>query len=47
MLVDFTEVKKYFNSVLDELDHKYLNELPAFRDLFALRREYCGFVYKN
>ncbi len=33
MLVDFTDVKKAFNAVLDTLDHTYLNDLPAFRDL--------------
>lgn len=31
MLVDFSEVKKHVNAVLDELDHQYLNDLDAFR----------------
>lgn len=30
MLVDFTDVKRVFNRVLAELDHKYLNELALF-----------------
>ncbi len=33
MLVDFTDVKKAFHAVLETLDHTYLNDLPAFRDL--------------
>ena len=33
MLVDFTDIKKAFNAVLDTLDHTYLNDLPAFHDL--------------
>jgi len=33
MLVDFTDVKKVFNGVLETLDHKYLNDLPAFTEL--------------
>ncbi len=33
MLVDFTDIKKAFNAVLKMLDHAYLNDLPAFRDL--------------
>ena len=33
MLVDFGDIKKVFHAVLDTLDHTYLNDLPAFRDL--------------
>ena len=33
MLVDFTDVKRVFHRVLETLDHKYLNDLPAFKDL--------------
>lgn len=31
MLVDFKEVKKTVNEILDTMDHQYLNELPAFQ----------------
>lgn len=31
MVVDFGELKKMTNSILDELDHNYLNDLPAFK----------------
>lgn len=30
MLVDFKVLKSALNEVLDELDHRYLNELPIF-----------------
>ena len=30
MLVDFKILKSELNNVLDELDHRYLNELPIF-----------------
>ena len=33
MLVDFCDIKKAFDMVLDTLDHKYLNDLPAFAEL--------------
>jgi 6-pyruvoyltetrahydropterin/6-carboxytetrahydropterin synthase len=33
MIIDFDELKKVINSVLEEYDHKYLNELPDFRRL--------------
>ena len=30
LLIDFRLVKKWLNEVLDELDHKYLNEISSF-----------------
>ncbi len=30
MLVDFAELKAVFNGILDELDHRNLNEIPPF-----------------
>lgn len=32
MLVDFKDLKEEVNRVMDELDHHYLNELPAFSE---------------
>ncbi len=32
LLMDFGVVKARVNEVLEEIDHKYLNELPAFKD---------------
>ena len=32
LAVDFKELKEATTAVLDELDHTYLNELPAFRE---------------
>jgi 6-pyruvoyltetrahydropterin/6-carboxytetrahydropterin synthase len=32
MVVDFREVKSTTNSLLEELDHRYLNDLPAFAE---------------
>jgi 6-pyruvoyltetrahydropterin/6-carboxytetrahydropterin synthase len=32
LLMDFGQVKARTRELLEELDHKYLNELPAFRD---------------
>ena len=33
MLIDFKILKAALNAVLDEFDHQYLNELPAFETL--------------
>jgi 6-pyruvoyltetrahydropterin/6-carboxytetrahydropterin synthase len=32
LLLDFRLLKKWTNELLEELDHKYLNELPFFKD---------------
>ena len=31
MVIDFKELKEMVDKVLEELDHKFLNELPSFR----------------
>lgn len=33
VLVDFGELKRYLSDVMDTLDHKFLNEIDAFRDI--------------
>lgn len=32
LLIDFRDLKKWINEILDHLDHKYLNEIGAFKD---------------
>ena len=31
VLIDFGELKQYIGEIMNELDHKYLNELPMFQ----------------
>jgi len=33
LLIDFRDLKKWINEILDHLDHKYLNEVEAFKDM--------------
>ena len=47
MLVDFGDVKKYFNEVLDTIDHTYLNDLPAFKDISPSAENIAAYVYRN
>lgn len=47
MLVDFTDVKKVFHAVLDTIDHTYLNELPAFRDLSPSAENIAAYIYRE
>jgi 6-pyruvoyltetrahydropterin/6-carboxytetrahydropterin synthase len=47
MLVDFTDVKRVFNSVLDTLDHKYLNDLPAFKELSPSAENIAAHIFRE
>jgi len=45
MLVDFTDVKREFNVVLEQLDHTYLNDLPAFKDLSPSAENIARYIF--
>jgi 6-pyruvoyltetrahydropterin/6-carboxytetrahydropterin synthase len=47
MLVDFGDIKKALYAVLDTLDHKYLNDLPAFRDLSPSAENIAAHIYRE
>jgi len=47
MLVDFTEIKKAFHAVLDTLDHTYLNDLPAFRNLSPSAENIAAHIFQE
>lgn len=45
MLVDFGQIKKALNAILDQLDHKYLNDLPAFRETSPSAENIAAYIY--
>jgi len=45
MLVDFVDIKRVFNVVLDSLDHKYLNDLPGFAGISPSAENIARYVY--
>ena len=48
MLVDFKEVKKAANVILDRMDHQYLNELPHFQNGYNPTAEHIArYVYEE
>lgn len=47
MLVDFTIVKKHLSAVLEELDHKYLNNVPYFKKVNPTSENIAFYVYKK
>ncbi len=32
MLVDFKDIKKQLSKIIDQLDHRFLNDIPGFRE---------------
>lgn len=41
MVLDFKHLKKKLNTVLDKLDHKYLNEIPYFKKVNPVRKKHA------
>ncbi|HQL91269.1 MAG TPA: 6-carboxytetrahydropterin synthase [Syntrophales bacterium] len=45
LLVDFRDLKKWTAEALDELDHTFLNELPAFSGDCATSERVARFIF--
>jgi len=45
LLIDFRELKRWTVGVLDELDHKFLNELPSFTGDCATSERVARFIF--
>lgn len=47
MAVDFADVKKIANSVIDELDHRHLNEIPPFDTLSPTAENVSAWLHQQ
>jgi 6-pyruvoyltetrahydropterin/6-carboxytetrahydropterin synthase len=47
LLMDFGVVKARVNAVLEEIDHKYLNELPAFKELNPSSENLARYLFER
>ena len=45
LLIDFRDLKKWINEILDHLDHKYLNEIEFFKDINPSSERVAKFIY--
>lgn len=45
MVIDFKELKRGLNSVLEELDHKNLNDLPYFKKVNPTSENIAKYIY--
>lgn len=44
-LVDFKDIKKRTKAVLDQLDHKHINEVPPFTEINPSSENLAMFIY--
>ncbi|KJJ85710.1 queuosine biosynthesis protein QueD [Candidatus Omnitrophus magneticus] len=45
MVIDFKEMKKVLDSILNELDHKYLNEISYFEKINPTSENIARYLY--
>ena len=44
--IDFKSLKKHTNAILDRLDHKYLNNLPFFKDISPSSEHISRYIFE-
>jgi 6-pyruvoyltetrahydropterin/6-carboxytetrahydropterin synthase len=47
LLIDFQEVRNVANGILEELDHSFLNELPAFKDQNPSSENIAAYIFRE
>lgn len=47
ILIDFRLVKKWLNEILDEMDHRHLNELPFFAGKNPSSENIAYYIYQE
>lgn len=47
LLLDFKELKRHLNAILEELDHTHLNNLPAFQETNPSSENLARYIFHN
>jgi len=47
MAMDFGIIKNMLNEMLSELDHQYLNDLPAFKEMNPTSENLARYIYEK
>ena len=47
ILIDFRDIKKYLQEILDCLDHKHLNELPFFTGKIPSSENIANYIFQE
>ncbi len=45
MVIDFKDIKKSTNNIVDELDHEFLNDLEPFKDKNPTAENIAKYIY--
>ncbi len=45
MVIDFKEIKKSTNSIVDKLDHQFLNDLKPFKNINPTAENIAQYIY--
>jgi 6-pyruvoyltetrahydropterin/6-carboxytetrahydropterin synthase len=45
LLIDFRDLKKWTNEILDDLDHKYLNEIDFFKEMNPSSERVAKYIF--
>jgi len=45
--IDIKVLKKYANQVIDDLDHKFINELPYFKEFNPSAENIAKYIFEN
>ena len=47
LLIDFALIKKQTEQALEEMDHKFLNDLEAFKDINPSSENIARYIFKS
>jgi len=47
LVLDFRVLKKWVNEILEDLDHTFLNNLPAFKNISPTAENIARFIYNR
>jgi 6-pyruvoyltetrahydropterin/6-carboxytetrahydropterin synthase len=47
MVMDFKDLKLKLNNILEELDHKYLNDIPYFKKVNPTSENIARYIYDS
>ena len=47
MVMDFAQLKKVLGKVLEEFDHKFINDLPQFKEINPTSENIARLIYKS
>jgi len=47
MVIDFKDIRNMTNKVVDKLDHRFLNDLDAFKEINPTAENIAGYIHSE